>query len=396
MSLLLGLRRVSQSFNTSICRRSFAHCHFTTQSPTGRILFLANLSQREQYFYSAEIKEGGTLPPISVQIFEEDRFQFCNGLLYTHGIGQNCMIGDGGKNYIISPDTGEVSPLPYELRQWRIGDGFDQYFGFDPSSNKHKVLIVHYDMWLFRIFTLGSGGSWRTIHTFLSKEKINHPWPRNVVYANGTIHWFYFGSEYVVDHPDVEIYYRIRGRGRNDLHQKCIVCFDMADEQFTRIHFPDDDSFPQYLTEFGGRLALLEEFVLRNRKMLGYNVLDVEYDKLQYWVLEVYKWVKETIHLPFGWMRHNNVVAFNNNTGEMLLTSANRRRNPVNVKSLLYYNTKTGFFRRPQLTGEITEFLEIPQKDGDKCNEMDVLRTWKEEIQYAYSGKSRFLEEIEP
>jgi hypothetical protein len=363
MLLLFGLRRVSQSFNTSICRRSFTHRHFTTQSPTGRILFLANLSLQEQYFYSAEIKEGGTLgpatrlPPISVKIYGKDRFQFCNGLFYSSLIN---------KYYVISPDTGEVSLLPDEPRQCRINNGFDQYLGFDPSSNKHKVLIVHHSLWLFRIFTLGSGGSWRTIHTYLPKEKINHRWPRNVVYANGAIHWFYFGSEYVVDHPDNGIYYRSRGRGGNYLYEKCIVCFDMADEQFTRIPFPDDDSFPQYLTEVGGNLALMEEFMLRIRKMLGYDVVDVEYDKLQYWVLVDYKWVKETIQLPFGWMRHNKVVAFNSNTGEMLLTSANRRRNKRKVNCLLYYNTKTGFFRRPQLTGEITEFLEIPRRDRDE------------------------------
>jgi len=61
-------------------------------------------------------------------------------------------------------------------------------------------------------------------------------------------------------------------------------------------------------------------------------------------------------------MRHNKVLAFNNNTGEMLLTSANMRWGESNVKCLLYYNTKTGIFRRPQVTGKITEFFEIPKK----------------------------------
>jgi F-box interacting protein len=337
--------------------RSFAHRHFTTQSPTSRILFFVDQPQQwEKYLYSAEIKNGGTLgpairlPPIPVESFSRDSFQFCNGLF--------CVPRCDNQVPIFSPDTGEVSTLPDNPGQYGRWGCFDRFFGFDPSSNKHKVLLVHAQLWLFWIFTLGSG-SWRQIHAVPPEQVFYVPFrSKEVVYANGAIHWIFLGSESVDESSDGLFY-----RGGSCLHEKCILAFDMVEEQFRKIPFPDDLSFPAYLAEFGGRLALMEEFVLWKRKSLGYDV--VEYDKLQCWVLEDCKnptWIKETVHLPFGWMRHNKVLAFNNNTGEMLLTSANMRWGESNVKCLLYYNTKTGIFRRPQVTGKITEFFEIPKK----------------------------------
>jgi hypothetical protein len=64
MSPSLGLRRVSQSFNTLLRHRSLAHRPFTTKSPTGRVLFLAHSTPpMEQCFYSAKIQKDGTLGP---------------------------------------------------------------------------------------------------------------------------------------------------------------------------------------------------------------------------------------------------------------------------------------------------------------------------------------------
>jgi hypothetical protein len=168
--------------------------------------------------------------------------------------------------------------------------------------------------------------------------------PNDVVYANGAIHWLLMASESVGESWDWIFY-----RGGSCLQEKCIFAFDMREEQFRKIPFPDDLSFPAYLAEFGGRLALMEQFVLWKRKSLGYDV--GEYDKLQCWVLEDYKnptWVKETIHLPFGWMRHNKVLAFNNNTGEMLLTSANMRRDKSNVNAYSIIIRRHEFFGGPK------------------------------------------------
>jgi F-box interacting protein len=129
-----------------------------------------------------------------------------------------------------------------------------------------------------------------------------------------------------------------------------VLAFDMVDEKFRKIPYPDFSSssfVPELtLTEFGGCLVLIRDYFFCRKK----------YDVFECWILEDYKnhrWVKRTFHLPFGWMRYHHFLAFNNNTGEMLLASADVLRYTRNSKCLLYYNTNTGIFRRPELT-EIT------------------------------------------
>ena len=82
-----------------------------------------------------------------------------------------------------------------------------------------------------------------------------------------------------------------------------------------------------------------------------------DYDKLQCWVLEEedynnHKWVKETIHMPSGWMRSNHVLAINLKTGEMLLQPKVSERGSLDgSRYFLYYNMKMGTFRRVEATG---------------------------------------------
>jgi F-box interacting protein len=351
---LIGLRRVSQSFNTLIRHRR----HFAAQSRIGRrVLFFAerirNRVVEEHYFYSAEIQKSGALgpatklPPIPFESVVHN-FQPRNGLLHLRSVD--------GKLNIYCADTGELSTVPDDPTPPLAfsGEPFRQksyYFGFDPLSNEHKVLLVQTmdfsksDFW---IFTLGSG-SWRRIHP-LPPHRV-HPLPPHrtfrflhsdyaeEVFANGAIHWM------VDDYDSYNI-------GAPEIY---IFSFDMVEEQFRMIPHPDV-SFPGKLTELGGRLALIDDFRWR---------VDVEYDKLHLWILlEVcnnHKWVKETIHLPYAWMIHNEILAINHDTGEMLLQPAKQllpaKRRVGNLtimpkrERLLYYNTKTGIFRWTELSG---------------------------------------------
>jgi F-box interacting protein len=373
MSLLFGLRRVlSHSFNTLIRRRSFTHRHFTTQSPTstGRVLFVSSgvnqLPERGlQYFYSAKIIKGGTLghattlSPIPFKSWDGG-FQFCNGLILF-------PVHSQGQLHILCPDTGEVSTLPEAPQPllYHYQDEMDfecyhfQFLGFDSLSNKHKVLLVQKPLVdnieldsIFWIFTLGSG-AWREIAPDAFR--------RNFIslissFANGALHWIDAMWEYYDEGKDCWIF-----------EERWILSFDMATEQFRMIRHPVDsfhDSFRGYLAEFGGRLAWIEDLTVRKRhssRLLEGNYVfeDEDYDKLQCWVLEEedynnHKWVKETIRFPFAWMANHKFLAFNNNTGEMLLK-------PVRpdsffwqeqVECLLFYNTKTGIFRSTNIDKE--------------------------------------------
>jgi F-box interacting protein len=242
------------------------------------------------------------------------------------------------KLHIYRLDTGEYSTLSDLPRPPGLYDRYwdtVHYFGFDTlsSEHEHKVLLVQsvclgtlFER-LFWVFTRGSG-SWRQIHPFpLEREQMQLVDKcSNGVVANGAIH---FNHHFIYS-------------GSTD---KYILAFDMVDMvegQIRKIPYPDV-SFHGYLTQFGGRLALRG---------------DTYDDKFHLWILEDYnnhKWVKETIHLPFGWMGSNRLLAFNHNTGEMLLQSeCHLEDSPY----FLYYNTKMGTFRRAEVTG----FLCLPKK----------------------------------
>jgi hypothetical protein len=214
-------------------------------------------------------------------------------------------------------------------------------------SNEPKALFVQ-NVWLsetsskrlFWVFTRGSG-SWSQIHPF---PKFDFPLDlRQVVFANGAIHCI----------CDADAHLSSR-RGPSKKH---ILAFDMVEGgQLRKIPHPDD-SFPGELTQFGGRLALIEDFSSRESSFSFGSEKgsdEVEYDKLRIWIFEDYKnlkWVKETIHLPFDWMRYNHLLAFDYNTGEMLLKSQGVAGHFLDSLYFIYYNTKTGTFRREEVTG---------------------------------------------
>ena len=149
----------------------------------------------------------------------------------------------------------------------------------------------------------------------------------------------------------------------------------MADEKFRKIPYPNFSSSSSFvpeltLTEFGGCLVLIKDYFYCPGK---YDVFEC------CWIWEDYKnhrWVKRTFHLPFEWMRYHHFLAFNNNTGEMLLESADLPRDTRNSKCLLYYKTNTWIFRRPELT-EITPSWSRFSVDVTFDNWIWWLGTWR-------------------
>jgi hypothetical protein len=138
--------------------------------------------------------------------------------------------------------------------------------------------------------------------------------------------------------------------------------------QLRKIRHPDD-SFPGKLTQFGGRLALIEDFPSPKSSFSFGSQKgpdEVEYDKLRIWILDGYKnpkWIKETIHLPFDWMRSNHLIAFDYNAGEMMLKSQGVAGHSLDSLYFIYYNTKTGTFRREEVTG----FPNLIEDDEEDC-----------------------------
>ncbi|XP_059446896.1 F-box/LRR-repeat protein At2g40920-like [Corylus avellana] len=348
MSLCLGLRRVSQSFNALIRHRSLAHRHFTTQSCSRRVLFFVrNLGNG--YFYSAKIQKDGTLGPATMlpSVPSEILPEILSSESYV--TNDKILFLLGWKLHIYRPDTGEYSTLAdlpprHPALHYKYFNSV-YYFGFDALSNEHehehKVLLVqsvYYGeaLWkrLFWVFTRGSG-SWSQI-----PKIVGFRGDSDQVVANGAIHFNY------------------NSYGRRP--EKYILAFDMVDMvegQLRKIPYPPDDSFHGYLTQFGGRLALR-----------GYYDSEEEYDKLKLWILEDYnnhKWVKQTIHMPFGWMRFNYVLALNLKTGEMLLQSKVSDRGSLDrSRYFLYYNMKTGTFRRVEVNGlprwiELSDWIQV-------------------------------------
>lgn len=347
MSLCLGLRRVSQSFNTLIRHRSLGHRHFSTQSCSRRVLFsVQNLGNK--YFYSAKIQKDGTLGPATM--LPSVPSEILPGILSSESAVTNdkILFRLGCKLHIYRPDTGEYSTLadiplrPPALYDWYLDKVY--YYGFDILSNEHehKVLFVQNVYYrkllktLFWVFTRGSG-SWSQIHPF-PLEQIKLFFTRSdPVFANGAIHF---------NHDSY-----------NGKPEKYIFAFDIVEGQVRKIPYPDD-SFWGDLTQFGGRLAL--------RK---YYDSEEEYDKFKLWILEDYnnhKWVMQTIHMPFGWTRSNKVLAINLKTGEMLLQpNVSVRGSLDHRRFFLYYNMKMGTFRRVEVTGlpcwvELSDLIRDP------------------------------------
>ncbi|KAE8023003.1 hypothetical protein FH972_008760 [Carpinus fangiana] len=326
MSPLIGLRRVSQSFNTLIRHRR----HFAAQSRIGRrVLFFAerikNRVVEEHYFYSAEIQKSGAqaLPLSSPQSLSK------------------------ASGTISSPATACST-----FAAWTIN--YTSIVPIPESSLRFPMILLLRSLFpvnLFakRVTTLGlircpTSTRSSLFKPWTSQNRISgfSRWAADrgteEVFANGAIHWMVHDYDsYNIGDPEIYIF-----------------SFDMVEEQFRMIPHPDV-SFPGKLTELGGRLALIDDFRWR---------VDVEYDKLHLWILEVcnnHKWVKETIHLPYAWMIHNEILAFNHDTGEMLLQPAKQllpaKRRVGNLtimpkrERLLYYNTKTGIFRWTELSG---------------------------------------------
>jgi F-box interacting protein len=303
---------------------------------------MVNGVSKEHHFYSAKIQKGDTdtdtfllgpaikLPPIPFKsLTQMDLSQVRNGFL--------CHREDS-QFYIFSADTGEVSTLPEvptpefpcDRHRLEFENRLEHYFGLDPLSNEPKVLLFQSvpaqggpKKERFWIFTRGSG-SWNRIHPSPPCGSWNrvHPSPpfydtfRSSAFANGTIHWI-CGKKDNYSYP-----------------RQSILAFDLVEEKFREIPHPDD-SFSGTLTTFGGRLALMEEY-------------DGFEDELPCWILEDNgKWIKETIHFPFDWGENKEILAFDINTGEMLLSPQLLGEK----QCLFYYNTKTRIFRTADLTG---------------------------------------------
>ncbi|KAE8023621.1 hypothetical protein FH972_009296 [Carpinus fangiana] len=270
-----ALRRVSQSFkfNTLICRRFLSH----RQSRTGRILFVVSSPEKE-HLYSSEIQKGGTLGPATRLhpipfesiCYDLDSFQVCNGLI---------CLRVGGKVHIFSPYTGEVSTLPDDpcIHFYSVF-----YFGFHPLSNEYKVLVIgRYEQPGYWIFS-SSSLSWRRIHP-LTPERFDIETfctffsYRQHIFLNGSIHSIYEAS------PDPDYIYT----GRPPvLHEIYVSAFDIADEKFRKIPYPDFSSssyFPNLkLTEFGGCLVLIKDYFYCPGEFRKYDVFEC-------WILEDYK-----------------------------------------------------------------------------------------------------------
>jgi hypothetical protein len=158
MSLLFGVKK---GFLFPIllplkCLHSLAHRHLTTESGTGRVLFIAQRIKKcelkDQHFDSAKIQKGETLAPaIKLPTIPFKRLTDMD--LSQVRIGLLCHREDS-QFHIFSPDTGEVSTLPAVFANGAIHwiydnekDHFDAYLyprkyilAFDKVEEKFRKI----------------------------------------------------------------------------------------------------------------------------------------------------------------------------------------------------------------------------------------------------------------
>ncbi|KAF3963329.1 hypothetical protein CMV_012262 [Castanea mollissima] len=377
---LLNLIRHNSSFPSSQHHdHDHDHDHGVSSTPAstekcycpnnlnGRILILAKKeNEKEHFFYSAEIHEGGNVGPATLvatvplkrDISLCDRCnipQLVNGLL---------CFRDCNDIVIFNPSTGHFFSLPPQHHTSTRLTGFT--FA-DNLSNQFKVLNIDLERdsnlreWALKqrervpcsIYSFGDGdgngndvnNNWRPIQPQIPGDDHSDTLAfldvnRNCsditsVSVNGAMHWNVGLFDTKSPQPVRDFY---------DNPKRNIMTFDPQEESFKLIPLPADDKGKPIhgsLSVSCGRLCTQQNYS----------------DKIDLWILEDYhnhNWVKQTFNFPFALNPDCAFRAINTNTGEVLLEIKEPK------VSLLYYHKETGIFKRLEIEGLPQWVAELP------------------------------------
>jgi F-box interacting protein len=333
-------------------RHSFSHRHLSTSTSDPHLLFSAyKIDSGEQHFFSVpvlpELSLGPATPLLTLQTdpLGLTSSQCLNGLFCFYHAEYPSYFG--APILVYNPATQETINIPLDRP---INAGADTtwniktHFGFDPSTNVHKVLRIRLTEAVpesaprvfkmeFNVFTLGKEtDSWREIDPKLPFDSAKFGSGERSVCLNGAMHWMHrYGDS--------------------------IVAFDVRDERFTLIPLPDEYTEgenaselvrPERLVEVGGCLAVI---ISEGKNGLETKHL-AEVQMLELWVLKDYDnhvWVKESIRLPFRWDESGRPVPFGSlPTGELLMKPLSLYKSPAWV---LFYNREEKYFKKVDIPG---------------------------------------------
>lgn len=203
----------------------------------------------------------------------------------------------------------------------------------------------------FNVLTLGKETeSWREIDPVLPFDSAKYGTGGRSVCLNGAMHWMHRYGDF-------------------------IVAFDVKDEQFRLIPYPDEYTEgenaselirPERLIEIGGCLALITSE--------GQNALETKYlaekQMLELWVLKDYHnhvWVKESIRLPFRWDESGRPVPIGSlPTGELLMKPFSLYKSPA---WMLIYHREEKYFKKVDIPG-------LPEWVNSSCHSLKFVHCY--------------------
>uniref|UniRef100_M1DY56 Ubiquitin-protein ligase n=1 Tax=Solanum tuberosum TaxID=4113 RepID=M1DY56_SOLTU len=107
----------------------------------------------------------------------------CNGLVCLYN-------GKDSQGFLYNITTGEIKALPFSLGYTRIGDRPELYLGYDPATERYKLLrdrIYYKKRPCIKILTLGTNNSWRRLCEN-SPGRLNNL-SSGRTFVNGVLYW---------------------------------------------------------------------------------------------------------------------------------------------------------------------------------------------------------------
>ncbi|MFS8003342.1 putative F-box domain-containing protein [Helianthus anomalus] len=322
---ILRFRSVSKPWLSRISDPSFTKLHSTRSTRTALFISAYDLSTRQHHILSAAT-HGGPVTHLftvdDVSGYHITAAQHLNGLVLITTPKSPSIYPYA---YVVNPSTRKVLSLPHPDPSYLddLDDITSYSFGFDESTNEHKVFMIRklreptrFEIMIFSLSTR----SWRKID---AEPPIGFSWDD-----------MYFGHN-----PSVCVNSVIHLVFPDGLWSH-ILAFDLTTEVFSVINFPQG--------------ALLDDYglpsIIKTKGCIGIFRRMVENNEIHVWILQDYEnrvWVKEIFHTepltrkymcyPEDFVNTDEIMGFPSKLSE-------------NVMSVPVYNRKSGCFKSLQFT----------------------------------------------
>ncbi|KAJ0770206.1 putative F-box domain-containing protein [Helianthus annuus] len=274
---ILRFRSVSKSWLSRISHPSFTKLHSARSTRTALLLSAYQYSTRQQHILSAAT-HGGPVTHLftidDVSVYDITEAQHLNGLVLITSAKSAFRYPYA---YVVNPSTRKVLSLPYpDPYIDDIGEITGYCFGFDESTNEHKVFMIRklpyptrFEIMIFSLSTR----SWRKNDAELpvgfSWDNMFFPYNHSVC-VNSVIHLMFLDGLW-----------------------SHILAYDLTTEVYSVINIPqgalpDDDGFP---------------CIIKANGCIGIARRTIKKNQLRVWMLQDYEnrvWVKEICTEPLA------------------------------------------------------------------------------------------------